>query len=341
MQEDADMPEEKQRNLYQIENQANKEVAIWLKSYIAEHQLAMDFTAAETVNPEQMGFDMDVPEVKKPDMAKYGAFMGTHLQSIAKISQHVDQILEAALYDVHQKDGSGHHFRAAVLQLGISGVGPKVCSFAWLLLQPMTSQLATIDTHMMDVLGHNFEKDMNNRDYFKFERELAAGRDAAGYGGPDGMPLGMFQWGMWDHKRTGPGSHQDHSAMKVLDPVPHNSIGWEEKAQNFKGADWSQNRAPEWWQQTAPAREAVAQHYEQNIAPNVPQNQYPWNNGSMPEVLAKTSASTLVPWFLHPTTGARINGSPGLTLMQHARSVLGGEPEDIWGQLPDESVGKV
>jgi hypothetical protein len=57
----------------------------------------------------------------------------------------------------------------------------------------MTSQLATIDTHMMDVLGHNYEKEMNNRDYFKFERELAAGRDAAGYGH---VPLGAFQWGM-------------------------------------------------------------------------------------------------------------------------------------------------
>jgi hypothetical protein len=703
MKEDADSPEEKQRDMYQIENQSNKEVGLFLKQYIAEHQLSMDFTSAkEMQNPEQMGFDMDVPQIQKPKLGKYGAFMGTHLQAIAKVSQHVDEVLEAALYDVHNKDGSGHHFRSAVLQLGISGVGPKVCSFAWLLLQPMTSQLATIDTHMMDVLGHNFEKDMNNRDYFKFERELQAGRDASGYGH---MPLGMFQWGCfvpgtlvrtrqgfkaietirqgdevltaqgnwkpvrktmskrhdgelvqlttngsahsilttdehpfltlkgnhkpgrqtpcqpaacadhgrdptphhhldwtlakdlrvgdwfpltvdqdvrdcqsliapsqkrafgprefkltpeflwicgfyiaegscepnrvnfamngqetdfqnrlikfaeshgygydvrredgpnggkcnirinsgilakwlpekfgtgchnkkisgellslpvdklvhlvqgvydgdgkkttnaieqtssilalqlveaasrlgaqpttaryleatstyksdvyrvhepieakrsarakpdvwkmgdwdlrkitaierieyhgpvfnlsieddesyvvenipvhncWDHKRTGPGTHQDHSAMKVLNPVPHSSMDWEEKMQNFKGADWH-NRAPEWWQQTAPAREAVAKQWDEQVAPNVPQNQFPFNNGSMPEVMAKvrTSASSLVPWFLHPTTGARIQGAPGTTLMQHARSVLGGEPEDIWGQLADESVGKV
>jgi hypothetical protein len=203
---------------------------------------------------------------------KYGAFMGTHLKAIAQISQHADEILDAALEDVKAHDGTGHHFRAKVLQLGVSGVGPKVCSFAWLLLQPMTSQLGTIDTHMMDVLGHHYEKEMNNRDYFKFERELAAGRDAAGY---SHIPLGAFQWGMWDHKRTGPGSHQDHSAMRVLDPVSHTTIDWVGKAQNLKGESWH-NQAPDWWQTTKPARDSVAEDWDQNIAPNFPQNAVPF-----------------------------------------------------------------
>jgi hypothetical protein len=203
---------------------------------------------------------------------KYGAFMGTHLKAIGKISQHADEILEAALQDVREHDGTGHHFRAAVLALGVPGVGPKVCSFAWLLLQPMTSQLATIDTHMMDVLGHNYDKEMNNRDYFKFERELAAGRDAAGY---SHVPLGAFQWGMWDFKRTGPGSHQDHSAMRVLNPLPHSSVDWVGKATNLKGDTWL-NQAPDWWQNTQPARDAVAQDWDENVASNWPQNSIPY-----------------------------------------------------------------
>jgi hypothetical protein len=215
----------------------------------------------------------DPPEatpVEKVD--RYGAWMGTHLKAISKISQHADEILDAALKDVEEHDGKGHHFRSKVLNLGISGVGPKVCSFAWLLLQPMTSQLATIDTHMMDVLGHDYEKEMNNRDYFKFERELAAGRDAAGY---SHVPLGAFQWGMWDHKRTGPGSHQDHSAMRVLDPLDHQSVDWETKAQNLKGLSWLE-QAPDWWRNTQGARDAVAQEWDERIAPSFAQNAIPY-----------------------------------------------------------------
>jgi hypothetical protein len=229
------------------------------------------------------------------------------------------------------------------MQLGISGVGPKVCSFAWLLLQPMTSQLATIDTHIMDVLGYNFEKDMSNRDYFKFERELAAGRDAAGYGH---VPLGTFQWGVWDLKRTGAGTHQDHSAMRVLDPIPHDQIDWKKKEQPIgaQGAqEWKANwltNAPEWWQNTAPARQQVADDWDNTIAATNPKAKIPFNQTPM-EAFAKTASGALVPWLKHPQTGATIQGAPGLTLMQHARSVLGGDPWDIWSQLPDEMVGKV
>lgn len=206
------------------------------------------------------------------EASKYGAFMGTHLKSISQISQHADELLDAALTDVRDHDGAGHHFRAATLALGISGVGPKVCSFAWLLLQPLTSQLGTIDTHMMDVLGHDYTKAMNNRDYFKFERQLAAGRDASGY---SHVPLGAFQWGMWDHKRTGPGSHQDHSAMRVLDPVPHQDIDWVGKAQNLKGESWLE-QAPDWWRNTQAARDAVGADWDNNVAPGVPRDSIPY-----------------------------------------------------------------
>jgi hypothetical protein len=350
MEEDADVPEAKQKVGYQIENEANKRMAIWLKTYIAENQKGMDMFASQ-----ESLFDMS-PEAPEPnpepqDMTKYGAFMGTHLKAIAQVSQHVNEILKAALEDVHMHDATGHHFRSVVLQLKVSGVGPKVCSFAWLLLQPLRSELATIDTHMMDVLGHNFEKEMNNRDYFKYERELAAGRDASGYGA---MPLGQFQWGMWDHKRTGPGSHQDHRAMAVLPNamLPHESIDWAKKeqpigaqgAQEYK-ENWLSN-APDWWQNTADARTQVADDFDQGTGYKVPQNQIPFQ-GQLPvtaksksKSMYKQGASMLAPHLIHPETGERLVGPPGLSIMQHARNQLGLTTPQVWQQLADEAVGK-
>lgn len=215
------------------------------------------------------------PEVVEPlpQVNRYGAWMGAHLKAISQISQHADELTQAALEDVQQHDGSGHHFRAKVLQLGIPGAGPKVASFAWLLLQPMTSQLATIDTHMMEALGHNYDREMNNRDYYKFERELAAGRDASGYAH---MPLGAFQHAMWDFKRTGPGTHQDHSAMRVVDPVPHDQVDWTPKPM----MPWT---SPDWWENTQDARNQVGQEWDDQIAPNWPKNSVPYQH------LAKTA----------------------------------------------------
>jgi hypothetical protein len=250
---------------------------------------------------------------------KYGAFMGTHLKAIAQISQHADEILDAALADVREHDAEGHHFRHEVLKLGVSGVGPKVCSFAWLLLQPMTSQLATIDTHMMDVLGHDYEKEMNNRDYFKFEREFRAGLDAAGY---SHMPLGAGQWGMWDFKRTGPGTHQDHSAMRVLDPKPHPEVDWVGKAVNLKGESWLK-QAPDWWQHTAPAREAVAKEWDDTYGKSFAQNQIPFQDLGQNTTVSRTILSYDHPfsyyWDRSMPVGASLE-SKARTLAEHAKA---------------------
>lgn len=282
-------------------------------------------SAAKEPTKEDTLFPLE-PQVKQQKFDRYGAFMGTHLKAIAQISTHVDALLKAALEDVHEHDGSGHHFRAAVLQLGVSGAGPKVASFAWLLLQPTTSQLATIDTHIMDVLGHNYDKEMNTRDYFKYERELQAGRDAAGY---EHVPLGAFQWGMWDNKRTGEGSHQDHSGLRVLDPVPHESIDWQTKEQNLKNDAW-QAHAPDWWKNTEPARKQVGEEWDETI--NAPKTQVPFQAVAS---VFKTSAILRTPWIVHPQSGERLEGQPGQTLMAHAVNTLHLSTPEIWAQVTE------
>ena len=291
------------------------------------------------------------------EAGKYGAFMGTHLKQIAALSQHADELLEAAVEDVKEYGGTGHHFRAKTLALGIPGVGPKVCSFAWLLLQPATSQLATIDTHMMDVLGHDYDKKMSDRDYFKFERELAAGRDAAGYGH---VPLGQFQWGMWDYKRTGPGTHQDHSSLKAVNPTPHDQIDWAAKSAPMAGDErW---QAPQWWVDTEPARQLVADDWDRNIAPQFSRNVVPRfakksrntrryfgtkdarilprikisSHGASRRTSSsiKTAGTSRIPWILW---GEQVwIGAPGETFMNLARRQLGYSMEDVWQRLPEE-----
>lgn len=257
---------------------------------------------------------------------KYGAFMGSHLKAISKISQHADEILDAALEDVREHDGEGHHFRHTVLQLGVSGVGPKVCSFAWLLLQPMTSQLATIDVHMMDVLGHNYEKEMNNRDYFKMEREFRTGLDAAGYGH---MPLGAGQWAMWDYKRTGPGSHQDHSAMRVIDPKPHNEVNWAAKSQPIGGGlatEFKKNWADsvDWWAATKAAREAAGAEWDNTYGkefkkPDIPYQDLGEQQATFSKVITAYDEPFSYYWDRAMPVGVSLD-SKARTLAEHAKA---------------------
>jgi hypothetical protein len=351
--EDAQLPVEKQLSANQIEAKAatllKKRLQNMLKpksnpatdysdqrSLIEgyEPQLRM-MTRQETVqplrtaaapNPQQIMMDEANPEGLQ--VGKYGAWMGSHLRAIASLSRHVDAVVAAALKDVHEHDGAGHHFRATVLSLAIPGVGPKVCSFAWLLLQPLTSQLATIDTHMMDVLGRDYVGEMNNRDYFKFEREFRARMDAAGY---HAMPLGAAQWGMWDFKRTGPGTHQDHSAMRVLNPLPHSQIDWASKMPMAKGTNWI---APQWWDETKPAGDMVAENWDQTVAPNYPANAIPFQEKQyqVPTMASVDPSFTDVsrsPYYIN-SDAKTIVGEPNASLMRHIRDTTGLSTQDVW-----------
>jgi hypothetical protein len=339
MEADRDLPEEKQMRSYEVEYEANKILVKDIEAFLKEYQPSLDHPsfegrtgAAKAPTQEDTLFPLEPPSQEEiPDRSSYAAFFNSQAKSLAQISAYADELLKAALEDVHEHDGSGHHFRSAVLQLDIPSVGPKVASFAWLLLQPTTSQLATIDTHIMDVLGHNFQKDMNDRDFFKFERELQTGRDAAGYGH---VPLGAFQWAIWDYKRTGEGSHQDHSGLRVLDPVPHDSIDWKAKEQSLKGDAWHA-QGPDWWKNTAPARKQVGEEWDEQITS--PKNQVPYQVISS---FAKTAITLRTPWFQHPQSGERIVGLPGQTLMAHIVEQTHLSTPAIWAQVGDNAAGK-
>ena len=147
------------------------------------------------------------------DVQRYQAFSGQACQLMARLSAQRDELCVIALTDM-QKGGQGYYWRMAMQRLNISGMGPKVISFSWLLLQPKTSELATIDTHMIKLLGYKATGKKNTkgktlsmedefggdeRNYHRAERQLMAIRSALGL---EDVPLGLIQWSLWDMGRT-------------------------------------------------------------------------------------------------------------------------------------------
>lgn len=277
-------PEEKRKTQDEIERMVGREMSKRIKQILSPVKDEEGYS-----NPDdQMSMFGARPAPTQEDFSgnaaqKYGAFMGGHMKALAQVGQHIDELTTAALQDA-RSGGEGYHFRQTLLGLGIAGVGPKVASFAWLLLKPTTSQLGTIDTHMLSLLGHD-ESDLNPRDYYRMERELASRRDAAGYGD---VPLGAFQWGMWDARRTGIGSHQDHSAMKVLNPVSHDLIDWNHKGDLADENALKNDPRWQWWRDTEPAAKKVQEDWRQNVQPYFPSSAIPGQPPAPVETLQNT-----------------------------------------------------
>lgn len=157
---------------------------------------------------------------------KYQPGIWGNVRKVAAIGPYIDQIREAALTDIAQ-GGDGRIFRQIVLNMKISGVGPKVASFAWLVLAPRTSELGTIDVHM---LRHLHADDPDNapespkdmKQYLDYEQQLQDQKNNLGY---NDVPLGAYQWAVWDKTRT-PGYHQDHTALRPLNPTDWRDVDW-------------------------------------------------------------------------------------------------------------------
>lgn len=255
----------------------------------------------------------------------YPPYLTSRLRPMAQISRHADSLAEAAQEDFLNHKGHGHHFRNQALALNISQLGPRQLSHAWLHLAPQTSQLSVIEPQLDEVLGHNYETDMSNREYFKHERELAAGRDAAGYGH---MPLGAFSTGLWEQKVGGPGWHPDRTAFKAQAPAPHHTIDWDGQAPTYPA--WSD---PYWWQSTQQARDQVAQDFDRSVGTGYSRDEIPYQ---------RTSASDArSPWVTDPRTAQRVTGAPGASLMQHLKDTFGHpSATDVWAAEPEYEVGK-
>jgi len=191
----------------------------------------------------------------------YYPYLANQIKALAGVGRHADSLLAAAARDV-RKGGKGYDFRKEVLRLKLPNVGPREASHAWLLLQPQSSELAVVDPHLKEVLEHKPDA-ISDRDYFKLERQLAAGRDASGY---NHVPLGMFGWTMSDHKRGGHGHHRDHRPMRVLNPLPHRE---ETDPQN----KW---KAPHWWKATEGARNQVGKQFDSEIGANFKSTEIPF-----------------------------------------------------------------
>jgi hypothetical protein len=219
--------------------------------------------AAETQTPQlfQMGDDWQ-PVTDDTGFAsndsKYGAFMGAHLDGIEQVGKHIDQIRDAALKDLDD-GGKGFTFRNAVMNMNLPGVNPKVASFAWLLLAPMSSELGIIDTHVLRGLRRD-ESQNSVRDYYKHERMQRAAKDSTGYGH---MPLGMYHWGLWDQIRN-PGEHSDHSPLRVLDPLPWDSpeAKWD-AASSARSGPWT---GPMQFENARGHMERAARDFDQEMA---------------------------------------------------------------------------
>jgi hypothetical protein len=176
-------------------------------------------------NPGQIGFDTPADDVMDPSQVIPGSRLNPpfwqNVRRLAALGPYAEELRQAAIEDL-TLDGSGRTFRQRVLDMQIPGLGPKVASFAWLILQPTTSELATLDLWMMRHLDQRYESPRDAREYLELEQQLQAERDQV-YG--DQVPLGQYQWAVWDKLRT-PGVHQDHSPFRVIDPPNYMEVDW-------------------------------------------------------------------------------------------------------------------
>lgn len=206
--------------------------------------------------------------------SKYGAFMGTHLDAIEEVGKHIDEIRELAHEDLN-KGGHGFIFRNGVMNMNLKGVNPKVASFAWLLLAPLSSELGIVDAHVLRGLRRE-ESDINPRDYYKLERMQRSAKDATGY---KHVPLGLYHWGLWDQIRN-PGKHSDHSPLRVLDPTPWDKVQWD-AAMNARSGPWE---GPKRFEDARGHMEQAALDFDRDYG-SQPKNMVPLTSGPGQSVL--------------------------------------------------------
>jgi hypothetical protein len=350
--EQGDVPPEKQLYPFEVESACNTQTAKRMELRLKEHKAGLDKAAARKVPPKPTqppGFDTR-PEEEQPGPGvgawapnRYPAWFYSMSVDVSRMEEHIDDLTKAALEDVHNHSGQGYHFRQTLIALNIPNIGPKIASFSWLLLQPLTSELATMDTHMMQIMGEKTAP--GAREYYMQERTLADRRNAAGYGD---IPLGQFQWLMWDQERTG--VHQDHTALRPVDPTHWGDVTWHKAGES--DPNWGPSQ--EWWNMTKGVEQPMIDDWMAKEGQKVPPDQTPYQGQpdgyGLPtpdqpadgvSVYSKISAAQLTPWYTHPQTGEHVMGRPGQSIMAHLVESTGLSLPEIWGQFGDDGVGKI
>lgn len=278
---------------------------------------------------EATDFGDELARFSATNPALYPPFMVNRLKNIAAVSHSLNEIYQAAMEDM-SNGGSGHLFRSKVLNLDLPGIGPQESSYAWMLLAPKTSELAVIDDVLAELLG--YKEQPSERDYFKLERQLAAGRDAAGYGH---IPLGQFGWGLWNNRKFGQGNNADYTGIKVLSPRSRQTINWDEYPRFVD--EWEE---PDWWRETEEVRDMIGKHWDKTVAPIHPSDTIPKLSAFEEEEVDEFEGVEIppyYPWFVDDLGQEQV-GQPGMTLMRYLKDVLGLSTKEIW-QLQTE-LGK-
>lgn len=323
--DDEDIHREAERQLFHMITEEEERI---------EDEKGPDISAAEVEKLTLKAIQKRLKTVIKPsydekydfgdELARFGSaqdgvypsFLASRLKPIAGVSHHLEDIHKAALEDA-SNGGQGHLFRNTVVNLGIPGIGPQEASYAWMMLAPQTSDLAVVDQNLTELLG--YKETPSDRDYYKLERQLAAGRDAAGYGH---IPLGQFGWGLWNNRRFGPGVNADYSALRSINPSPASNIDWDNYPQIVE--NWEE---PNWWRETQDARDMIGKHWDRAIAPAHPRDQIPKVSSSAFNPVVPLPGPS--PWFVGQD-GIEQQGPAGASLMRHLKDTLGLSTADIW-----------
>jgi hypothetical protein len=110
---------------FKIQREVEKKVSKVIKAYIKNPKKEMDFVTSDTKEePEHDTGEGGMTEAQILAAGRYPAIKYNADSKLADLDQYGDQLLEAALTDVVEHDGTGHHFRKVAMDLRLAVAKP-------------------------------------------------------------------------------------------------------------------------------------------------------------------------------------------------------------------------
>lgn len=160
----------------------------------------------ETVNAIKAGWKASLPK----NEGHRANFLSGHVKGVIRWHKQVN---DQGLAMLKHADETWEMYRVRLTKSYF--VADKVASFISLLLYPTTSELATLDTWMCSMLGFvkkNATDSPTKRQYRVLEAKLAVKRAEMGL---NHVPLGLYQWCVWDFGQAVEGSVKFHSHIEA------------------------------------------------------------------------------------------------------------------------------